>query len=513
MSDDERLRRHLATVLETAADAVVTVDRHLHVVDFNRGAVRLLGYERHEALGMPLSHLLPAAKRDGHDAHVRAFGANGVGARLMGRNGLVAARHRDGREVPVEVTIAASGNGEAAFYTAVLRDGTLHHRVRQLERERLVTEASSLAKSDLLVRASHELRTPLNAIVGFADLAASDVSAPVPEVQAQRLALIRRSAQHLLAVVDHMLDAVRIERGTVAVTPETMQLAPVLFETVAMLRADAEHKQLAIGFDVGPESSWVRADPRACRQVVLNLLSNAIKYSSRGGRIDVHLTREAEALVLRVRDHGRGLTDAQRAALFKPFGRVGETNAPGLGLGLAISHELARAMGGELTSPRVEGAGAAFDLRLPAADEDDVREALRAIADRRAGSAAGRRLVLNIDADPFGAMRMEQIVLSAGAWTFWGCNSAADGVRAALETQPQVIVIDADVADLPWIEVVARLRADPRTRASRIAVLADAPAESLREQALSAGAEQVWSRPVEASQVWMWLATLDTRLP
>jgi len=508
-----RIATHLATVFETAADAAVTVDRDLAIVDFNRAAVALLGYSRDEALGMPLSQLLPAARRDGHDGRVRGFAAAGAGARLMARGAAVPALHRDGRELPVEVTIVASGDAGDALYTAVLRDASGREHTRGLERERLLAEASSLAKSDLLVRASHELRTPLNAIVGFADLLTGHAEPALPAAHAQRLGLIRSSAQHLLAVVEHMLDAVRIERGTVAVTPVTMQLAPVLFEAVAMLRTDAEHKALSVTFDVGPESSWVRADPRACRQIVINLLSNAIKYNRHGGRIELLLWREAESLVLRVRDSGRGLSDAQRAELFKPFSRAGERHAPGLGLGLAISRELARALHGELSAPPVEGEGAAFELRLPAAGDAEVREALKAAVDRRAGGSGGRRLVLHLDADPFGAMRMEQIVLSAGDWTYWGCSSAAEGMRSALAMRPQVIVIDTDVGASPWTELVERLRDDERTRSACIAVLSAEPLDRVREAALAAGAEQVWARPVEPSQVWLWLATLNTRLP
>ncbi len=250
-------------------------------------------------------------------------------------------------------------------------DITHARQAEALRHERDRAAAADLAKSQFLSRVSHELRTPLNAVMGFAQLLELDLG----DGDRQRgwLRQILSSGQHLLALMEDILDLSSVQTGQLSVSTDTLWLRPVLDEALLMQATTARQAGVTVVDHSDPELQ-LRADRKRLLQIVNNLLSNAIKYNHPGGWVRLQTqVLPGDEMELRVADSGPGLNPEQRARLFQPFERLGAQRGvvQGTGLGLALCRQLAQAMGGSVTVESEPGQGAVFVLRLPAAAPAD----------------------------------------------------------------------------------------------------------------------------------------------
>ena len=251
---------------------------------------------------------------------------------------------------------------------------------RALEQKTADAQSANRAKTDFLATVSHELRTPLNAIAGYTELLEMGLRGPLTDAQRRDLARIRASGQHLLGLISGVLDLNRIERGQVSYALERIPIEPFLAELDALISPQTAAKSLTLEYVPATSSLTVIADREKLRQIMLNLLSNAIRYTPPGGRITLAArAKERERVEICVEDTGPGIPESRREDVFEPFVQLDRSLAQpqeGLGLGLAISRDLARGMRGDLTVSSNAKGGASFALALPrgtAAEVDDVR--------------------------------------------------------------------------------------------------------------------------------------------
>jgi signal transduction histidine kinase len=233
----------------------------------------------------------------------------------------------------------------------------------------LVSKANR-AKAEFLAVMSHELRTPLNAIAGYAELLSLGVSGSLSEKQADAIARIRTNQQHLLALIDDVLSFAKIEAGVTVVTPQQVRLRNALDSLEPLVRPELLQKQLTLSYDPGDPDLEVVADPTKLRQILLNVLGNAIKFTAAGGRIALDVLRDGDFARIRVADSGIGVATEDLEQIFEPFYQVdsGTTREyPGVGLGLAISRDLARAMGGDVSIESTLGKGSLVSIAIPIA--------------------------------------------------------------------------------------------------------------------------------------------------
>ncbi|HEU4884300.1 MAG TPA: PAS domain S-box protein, partial [Longimicrobium sp.] len=269
--------------------------------------------------------------------------------------------------------------------------------LEEAQAARGAAEEANRAKSVFLATMSHEIRTPINAVIGYAELLEMGIQGELNEGQRGYLARIRASSQHLLGLVNDVLDFAKIEAGEMGFTARRVELRASAAEAVGMVMPQADARGVDLREDPCPAGAGYQADPDRVRQILLNLLSNAIKFTRPGGLIRVRCVPRADPpreanpsglgpwACIEVRDTGIGIPAEQLARIFEPFTQVDDTHtreAGGTGLGLAISRRFARLMGGELTARSQPGEGSSFSLWLPLAPaEEEAEEAARPAAE------------------------------------------------------------------------------------------------------------------------------------
>ncbi|HEY4306187.1 MAG TPA: PAS domain S-box protein [Gemmatimonadaceae bacterium] len=339
-----------------------------HVVSWNEGAARMKGYAAHEILGQHFSKFYPAEDLAWDKPAMEIEVATREG-RFEDEGWRV---RKDGTRFWANVIITAiiDPSGNLAGFTKVTRDlserRTADQKALEDARRVALAESANKAKGEFLASMSHELRTPLNAIGGYADLLLAGVTGGLTPTQREYLERMRRSQQHLLAIINDLLNFSRIEAGRVQYDMAEISLRGAMTSVVSMVEALAMQRNLKLDVNLDTDLVVVGDAPKV-EQILLNLLSNSIKFTEAGGRITMAAFPDGECAGVRVTDTGVGIPADKLESIFEPFVQVGRTFATsheGVGLGLAISRDLARAMNGDLTAESTPDVGSSFALTL-----------------------------------------------------------------------------------------------------------------------------------------------------
>jgi signal transduction histidine kinase/CheY-like chemotaxis protein len=382
-------------------------------------------------------------------------------------------------------------------------EGRINERTQEL---RLALEASdeqakavaaaSQAKSDFLAGMSHELRTPLNAVIGFAELMRMNERAePLTRRQAQAVEQILGSGQHLLSLIEEVLDLARIEAGKLSMSVERVDPQLVVRQVCDNLRPAAEAAGVTLRAPAPTAGLGVVADRTRLRQVLINLLSNAIKYNREGGDVLLEVRQTADGVALSVHDTGVGIPEDRMAELFQPFNRLGRetSDVAGTGIGLAVSRRLAEAMKGRLECASVAGEGSTFTLHLPLARP----AATPAMASPIPTGTLPAATMLYVEDNPSNVALMRHVVAALGPIQLHVAENGHEGLSLARDLRPDVILLDINLPGLSGFELKARLDADPLTRGLPVLALSASAMPGDIKRGRDAGFRDYLTKPLD----------------
>ncbi len=483
--------------------------REGRIIDCNLAAARALGFATiQEMVGLRQAQISPPTQADGSSSEALA---NSYIAQAL-RDGVHRHewdhRHVDGHLVPMRITLAKMRlDGSDALFASgqdISETRKLEQSLRKASEE---AGAASRLKSQFLANMSHEVRTPLAAILGVAELGKDAFSLDDAK---DLFSIVAGAGETLLSLANDLLDVSRLEAGRLRIEEGLVDVRALVSQSVGLVQAQAEAKGLALTVALEPDTTLtVKGDRGRLGQVLTNLLSNAVKFTDAGS---VHVLAKVGggALTLSVTDTGVGLSPSQQERLFEPFSQVDESASRrhgGAGLGLAISRQIARLMGGELSLHSASGKGSTFTCRVPAV----LVEPAAPVAMPSLTIDLSRLRVLVVEDNKVNQLLATSLLKKAGA----ASEVAENGVLAIerLERGPtdfDVVLMDVQMPELDGLETTRALRRKAAFQKTPIVALTAHVLEEERERCLAAGMNGYLSKPIEVATFY---ATLEKYLP
>jgi PAS domain S-box-containing protein len=497
---DQRVRDqqfYTRSLIESNIDALITTDPRGIITDVNKQMEALTGCTRDELIGAPFKAYFTDPERA--DAGIK---------RVLGESKLtdyeLTARARDGKETVVS-------------YNAT----TFHDRDRKLQgvfaAARDITEQKSYeqslqqanrAKSVFLANMSHEIRTPMNAILGFSQLMLREPD--LTARQCQFLGTINRSGEHLLALINDILEMSKIEAGRTMLNPSTFDLSVLLKDLEMMFRVRTDEKKLSFSLEMnGDVPQYIVTDINKLRQVFINVLGNAVKFTEQGGiALRVRADRESTGesfLRVEIEDTGPGISPDEQGKLFRHFEqtKTGREAGTGTGLGLAISQEFVRLMGGAITLSSQVGRGSVFVIRLPLKEGDaqaiQAKDKPRRVLGLQPGQANCRVLIADDIED--NRQLLAQLLGPIGFEIRLATNGD-EAVREFERWRPDLVLMDFRMPVMDGREAIRRIRAMAAGKNTKIIAVTASAMDENRQQLLEIGADDFISKPFREAELF-----------
>jgi PAS domain S-box-containing protein len=509
-------------ILETALDAIVSIDQHSRIIEFNPAAEKMFGYKREEVLGQDMAKLIiPASLREQHYSGLAHYLQTGKGP-LIGKRVEVTATRADGTEFPVDLALADIPLAGPPFFTAYIRDITERKQAMEaLEQARTTAEAANQAKSAFLAMMSHEIRTPMNAILGMNGLL---LDTELTTEQREYAETVRASSDALLTIINDILDFSKIEAGKLELEHQPFDLRECLESALDLVATRATEKGVDLAYLVDEQvPTGVYGDVTRLRQVLVNLLSNAVKFTEQGEvviAVEARRTEKAEdrrtheqdghesafyELHFAVRDTGISISEEGKARLFRSFSQVDTSTTRrygGTGLGLAISKRLAELMGGTMWVDSQPGAGSTFHFTLMA---QPAPARWRPYLETSQPYLAGKRLLIVDDNETNRSI----LTLQTQSWGMLPC-AYPSGKEALAQVQAgvpfDVAILDIQMPDMDGLMLAEQIRRSRNAQVLPLIMLTSLGRREIETRGVEFAA--FLNKPIKPSQLYNALLSI-----
>jgi len=501
-------KSRLQAVLDTVIDGIITIDDKGVVETFNPAAERLFGYAADEVIGKNVKTLMPKRYSEEHDSYLQNYNESNA-AKIIGIGREVIGLRKDGSTFPMELAVGKMAVHGVQKFTGIVRDITERKEVSDsLLKAKEDADKANRAKSEFLSSMSHELRTPLNAILGFGQMLDFNPKEPLSDSQKRCVDQIVKGGDHLLVLINDILDLAKIEAGKVELSIEDIDPNKALEECLTLTMRMATERGLKIIFPEAELYSYVlKVDYTRFKQVLLNLMSNAIKYNCDGGKITVTYKPTTENMLrISISDTGKGIPLNRQDELFKAFSRLDAESSgiEGTGIGLVVCKDLVELMGGSIGCESELGKGSTFWLELPLAFSqsavmDGQNTSDNANSKGLMEDATGS--ILYVEDNPSNLQLMEMVVSCVEGLSLSSTHTAELGIKIARSNHFDVIILDINLPGMSGLEAIKEMKKYKTTKGTPILALSAAATKKDIEKGLAAGFERYLTKPINVIEM------------
>lgn len=494
-------QKALSHIVAGAADPIVVFDESGSIQLFNPAAEAFFGYTGAEARNLPFSKLVDLPEEVACACETTALPLIHYlveeSAGLARHNGL----HKDGTKKPFESNISTTQTADGPLFTAILRDISGQLAVEEaLTKAKVAAENANRMKSEFLANMSHELRTPLNAVLGFTQLLSNDTN--LTDGQQSKIQTISRSGEHLLALINDILDISKIEAGKFEMHSAVFDLEAFVGDLRDMFLLKCQKKGLHLDVEVlEGMPRYVKGDLGKLRQVMINLVGNAVKFTNEGG-IGIVVGPDGDRIRFSVNDSGKGIPASELQLIMQPFIQSSNTDHEGgTGLGLTISQRFIELMGGRLEVQSEVGAGSSFSFALPLERTEEAPGTpeleLKAVAVKEGRSV----LALIVDDKSTNRLILKEMLEGVGFTTIEAENGQ-EAVERTREFRPRIVFMDIKMPVLDGYGAVGQIKADPALAAIPVFALTASAFKHDEDHIKAAGFDGFLAKPFKQSSLF-----------
>ncbi|MBL7021496.1 MAG: PAS domain S-box protein [Nitrospinaceae bacterium] len=500
---------HLRSIFETIVDGIIMIDDKGLIWKLNPSAEKMFGYFADEVRGKNVKMLMPRSYRLKHDGYLFNYIKTGV-AKIIGIGREVVGQRKDGSQFPADLAISEMWVDEQRYFTGIVRDISERKKAEnevkaaKTKLQRKMTELAKvnkeLAKKDqlksiFLASMSHELRTPLNSIIGFTGIMLQGLAGKLSEEQQKQMRIVFNSANHLLSLINEVLDVSKIEAGQMLLSYSEFQLEEIMEEVATTISPLANEKNLQILVNT-TKGITLTSDRMRLKQILMNLMSNAVKFTLKGSVEIAAEVVNGDCLKVRVVDTGVGMDEDSFERLFMPFMQLGNSlikQHEGTGLGLYITKKLVNLMGGEISARSKPAKGSEFAFSIPI----------------RFKHARGTKILIIEDTEE--NFYLMKIILEKNGFEVIWAKTGAMGVNMAKKLKPDLIITDIQLPDINGMEVIKKIRAFDRISVTPIIAVTSYAMAGDQRRILDAGCQGYIEKPINpdtfSSEIKVFLNT------